>query len=134
MEAIGEVSVVEVLERRYLDLEAYLVATYRLEHRHTVLGEIMVKTVARVMREQGKYDPARSAPFSWIVGLARLVALHELIRRGERKGVKQDKDLMEDGSWTDGACFFSIEPEAYHCVQTPEQLLILEQTPPWESL
>ena len=95
-------AVVVALETRYLDLEKYLVATYHLEFRHTVVGVIMVKTVARVMKYQDRFDPAKSAPFSWVVSQARWVALNELQRRTRRKGVKVDKDLMEDGQWGGG--------------------------------
>jgi len=74
--------VLEALAARYWDLERYVRVTYK--PRDELREEILFKAVAKILRLQDKWTPQRATVWTWMVMIARGVAVQEFQRDAAR--------------------------------------------------
>src|ERR671931_1672148 len=82
-------------ERLYAATRAKLYGVaLRILRRHDLADEVIQETYVKIWRSAGQFDPARSAPITWMVTIARNRAI-DLVRKKGEGSIEEEPNAME---------------------------------------
>src|SRR5918996_1163218 len=82
-------------ERLYAATRAKLYGiALRILRRNDLADEVVQETYLKIWRSAGQFDPALSAPITWMVTIARNRAIDVLRKRGEAS-LEEEPDAMD---------------------------------------
>jgi RNA polymerase sigma-70 factor (ECF subfamily) len=118
-------------ERLYAATRAKLYGVaLRILRRHDLADEVIQETYVKIWRSAGQFDPARSAPITWMVTIARNRAI-DLVRKKGEGSIEEEPDAMDVAADTPNplakrelneelkrlfACIGRLEPERQRLV------------------
>jgi RNA polymerase sigma-70 factor (ECF subfamily) len=118
-------------ERLYAATRAKLYGVaLRILRRHDLADEVIQETYVKIWRSAGQFDPARSAPITWMVTIARNRAI-DLVRKKGEGSIEEEPNAMEVAADTPNplakrelneelkrlfACIGRLEPERQRLV------------------
>jgi RNA polymerase sigma-70 factor (ECF subfamily) len=66
----------------------------RILRRHDLAEEVLQEAYLRVWRNAGKFDPAVATPISWMVAIARNLAI-DIVRRKAEASIEEEPEAMD---------------------------------------